>query len=423
MRAGPRASLGTLLAVALILWFAAPAVAQRKPLTEQEQRLVNQAIDQGAGFLKRTQNLKGDWPRKDATHAVGYTALPGLTLLECGVPADDPIVVKAAMLVRKLAPKLDTTYEIALSILFLDRLDDPRDGELIRTLATRLIAGQTVTGGWGYKCPQVGKRDQTTILIALRKLDPRPPMQGQVRRPDDRPMQGIDREKPGQGGGAVVGKPGIGGFPVGGDKPGLDKGGNPGDKSGISGGTTKDKQVPSTSPGEKGGTLDIPRRDDTKGEAKGDEQAPRGDERADNRPAEERDRLPARLAGRRWHGCIKEVEGNGERGDPRPEKPARVADVDPQRLHQLPISQEGQPLLADPAKRQNEPMAATTDNSNTQFAILALWAASRHDVPMARTMRLVVRRFSTSQNRDGSWGYTYSLGGGIQERPAMTCVG
>jgi hypothetical protein len=67
-----------------------------------------------------------------------------------------------------------------------------------------------------------------------------------------------------------------------------------------------------------------------------------------------------------------------------------------------------------------------TDNSNTQFAILALWAARRHDVPVGPTLRLAARRFESSQNDDGTWYYLYRRSGGfVNDRGtrAMTTVG
>jgi hypothetical protein len=79
-------------------------------------------------------------------------------------------------------------------------------------------------------------------------------------------------------------------------------------------------------------------------------------------------------------------------------------------------------LLGDPPQRTHD-IGGTTDNSNTQFAALALWAARRHAMPMERTLALIRHRFNTSQNPDGSWAYHYRYGGGEPERPAMTCVG
>ena len=45
-----------------------------------------------------------------------------VTLLVCGVPADDPAVQKAVRFVRVASVNADKTYELALSILFLDKL-------------------------------------------------------------------------------------------------------------------------------------------------------------------------------------------------------------------------------------------------------------------------------------------------------------
>jgi hypothetical protein len=79
--------------------------------------------------------------------------------------------------------------------------------------------------------------------------------------------------------------------------------------------------------------------------------------------------------------------------------------------------------LGDLPDRGEEPLLPTTDNSNSQFAILALWAAQRHGVPVERTLRRVALRYETSQNANGSWGYRYRRGGGEAESAPMTCVG
>src|SRR5262249_6597371 len=66
-----------------------------------------------------------------------------------------------------------------------------------------------------------------------------------------------------------------------------------------------------------------------------------------------------------------------------------------------------------------------SDNSNTQFAILALWAAKRYDLPLQRTLALIAKRFRKGQNPDGGWGYLASgreTEGGVKH-PTMTCAG
>jgi hypothetical protein len=60
------------------------------------------------------------------------------------------------------------------------------------------------------------------------------------------------------------------------------------------------------------------------------------------------------------------------------------------------------------------------DNSLTQFAILALWAAQKHGVAAERSLAMAEARFRGSQNRDGSWGYALRT----RQRPdSMTCAG
>ena len=40
------------------------------------------------------------------------------------------------------------------------------------------------------------------------------------------------------------------------------------------------------------------------------------------------------------------------------------------------------------------------DNSNSQFAMLALWAARRHDVPVEHALLLAEQRYRTSQHKE-----------------------
>lgn len=62
------------------------------------------------------------------------------------------------------------------------------------------------------------------------------------------------------------------------------------------------------------------------------------------------------------------------------------------------------------------------DNSNTQFAILGLWAARRHGVPVDDALAFVEKRFLAAQDpRSGGWGY--GVGGFVSPTPPMTCVG
>ena len=120
-----------------------------QPPAPLDQDRVNQAIESGVRFLRRSQHPQGHWgtgtgPGSDKGWAVGYTALAGLTLVECGVPTSDPGLKNAAKGVRAYAKDLDSTYEVALVILFLDRMGDRSDNQTIQMLAARLIAGQRI---------------------------------------------------------------------------------------------------------------------------------------------------------------------------------------------------------------------------------------------------------------------------------------
>jgi hypothetical protein len=413
-----------LLAGAVLALAAAPLCeAAPPPLTAVEQEQINRAIERGVSYLKQAQHAHGGWAEARSPHAIGYVALPALTLLECGVAPSDRAVQRAARAVRRTAPFLDKTYELSLAVLFLDRLDDPRDRDLIQSLAVRLIAGQTATGGWGYKCPVVGRERQRQILIALRKLNPERPA-FVVNRPPRPDVPGKDlpiARAPGDGRPAD--------FPAGGKAPG---GGAP------------DFPVegrPGTRPGE-------PKETTQRGPERsiGDSVQPPREANKDPAPKPPAGADEARpVAGpdpRRWARCLKTSEwvddsvapdaraegrkgrdGDGRADDAPPPKPAPLTVVPPG-LRGMPVFQDPAWLvLRDPPNRSEQPLLATTDNSNTQFALLALWAAQRHDVPMQRSLHLMVRRFQTSQNANGSWGYRYVFGGGAPEGPAMTAVG
>jgi hypothetical protein len=153
----------------------APTPPKRGAVSPAQQRQIDRAIADGVWYLKDHIHADGSWDntvQKIPDLSVGFAALPGLTLLECGVPASDPVVKKAADLVRKEAAHLTgiryATYQISLAILFLDRLGDPRDKTLIQHLALCLIAGQRADGGWYYGCPPVDPKEVPRLLTLLR---------------------------------------------------------------------------------------------------------------------------------------------------------------------------------------------------------------------------------------------------------------
>jgi hypothetical protein len=297
------ARLRPLLAGLVLLGLGGHAAAELPPLPEEEQARVKKAIERGVRYLQATREMGGTWaPPGEGLNAyrVGYAALPGLTLLECGVPPTHRSVQQAAGFVRRNAARSDRTYELALAILFLDRLGDKKDQALIETCALRLIAGQSVSGGWGYTCPEIGPATQKELWAALRRLEQQPAL--------------------------------------------------------VADGAKALKGPPAAAPA----------------------------------------------------------------------KPAAL--VLPERFRALAVFRDPDlmPTL-DPLRRNYQTTNPTTDNSNTQFAVLGLWAAGRHNLPVSRTLARIVLRFDSSQNYDGSWGYWHRVGGDTGRPPmlrrSMDCVG
>jgi hypothetical protein len=416
---------------------AGPVQAQRLALPPEEQDAVNRAIRRGVDFLKASQFKTGTWAKSEAPHQVGYSALPGLTLLECGVPPTDPTIKHAAAFIRSQAAKIDRTYELALSILFLDRLGDPRDRKLIQTFALRLIAGQSATGGWGYKCPNLPPAVQAELLVALRHLNPpregvpgggRDPVNlpGIAGRPDDlTPVAQPRRDLPS---GVPARKPGDDLIPAArtpGDLPSGGPARKPGDPpSGTtSGGSPGSSQLTPSS--------DVDARDLLR-EWLGFNKTPPENKKATKETADAKGRPQPDKGNARDAGPNDNKNNDNKNNGPGSEakgadgKPAppRKPFVIPERLRRLPVLQDPEiQVLADPTDKREELIVSTTDNSNTQFAILALWTAQRHRVPTERSLKLIVRRYETSQNPDGTWSYDYIFGGGGGGSPAMTSVG
>ena len=293
---------------------APPEPPVQSVLPPEEQDKVNAAIDRGVAFLKKTQLADGSWAQ---AHAVGLAALPGLTLLECGVPADDPHVQKAAEFVRREVPNLTATYELGLAILFLDRLGDPKDEPLIQTMALRLMAGQSPAGGWTYQCPLLKEKEEQNLRTILEATRPRSSLDLVTTKSGDKGIDDLFTSRSG-------------------DRPEK----SPGGTMALSAGPTEEERK----------------------EAK-----------------KLYDKLSADL--------------------------------------------KAIPALKPPTKDDEMPAGDKSDNSNTQFATLGLWAAGRHGVPMERALDLLARRFQVSQTPGGGWAYHYQPHPGGGETPTMTGAG
>jgi hypothetical protein len=78
-------------------------------------------------------------------------------------------------------------------------------------------------------------------------------------------------------------------------------------------------------------------------------------------------------------------------------------------------------------------MGTPSDNSNTQFAALALWVGRRHGLPVEKAITKLDRRFRSTQMDDGGWSYNGLRPGpsmpmmagmpGLGSTASMTCAG
>lgn len=92
-------------------------------------------------------------------------------------------------------------------------------------------------------------------------------------------------------------------------------------------------------------------------------------------------------------------------------------------------SNEGKPQLHPAVQAYWQQLANANkqpdgdDNSNTQFAVLAVWAARKHGVPVDGALNAIADRFVKRQNQDGGWAYTSADAVTAPSRAAMTCAG
>lgn len=160
--------------MALLLAASAPAASGA---TDAE---IKKAIKGGTDALK-ARYAKGV-PEAGESHGVGDACLTGLALLEGGVPPDDPVMKLITDRVRDASYKQSRTYQVALCVMYLDRLGNPADVPLIQMLAVRLLVGQTPSGGWDYICIQAVGADDERLLRGMTANQPAGKLHPEVER-------------------------------------------------------------------------------------------------------------------------------------------------------------------------------------------------------------------------------------------------
>jgi hypothetical protein len=275
------------------------------------------------------------------------------------MPPGSPLIQQIAAQVRaRCGNKLDT-YEISLAILFLDRLGNPKDRGLIQTLAARLISGQDEGGGWTYRAPYIMTQPETVELLAI-----------------------LQRSRP------IAARPLVP-LTIGSEKA-PDK--RPKNKDPFSDPFADPFADPT--PNSETGTRE-PKNDPTIAKGTGDD-----------RPTPPKILPRSRMSGQ----PVMHVST--------PSPTLLPATGQTQRIQNIVTVKQRDRSRSTLDINMKETLA---DLSNSQFAILALWAARRHGVVGDRALILMEQRLRKTQSTTGAWHYQEHKAS--QENTALCCAG
>ncbi|MGL4424042.1 MAG: hypothetical protein ACRCZF_25530, partial [Gemmataceae bacterium] len=134
----PRGWLATLLGLACLVLAGTSPNSSRAA----DEAKIHEAVKKAAAHLAK-HHTPGVSNAAVDTHAVGLSGLIGLALLEAEYNPKEGSLNAIVQLIRTTSYTEDQTYNVALAIIFLDRLNDTVDIPLIQLLGCRLMAGQT----------------------------------------------------------------------------------------------------------------------------------------------------------------------------------------------------------------------------------------------------------------------------------------
>jgi hypothetical protein len=155
-------------AVLIVAVVAGDAGQAQVPAGPVDAAQVLNAIDRGIAYLKREQSPRGNWGEM-AGYTGGVTALVTLSLLNAGVPADDPTIVKALDFLRSL--KLERTYVVSLQTMVFAAAEPRKDMLLIdrnvRWLESKQVTEADRKGAWSYPGPGGDNSNSQFAVLAL----------------------------------------------------------------------------------------------------------------------------------------------------------------------------------------------------------------------------------------------------------------
>lgn len=128
---------------------------------------VQQALDRGVDYLRKSQNADGTWP--DYGRPGGVTCLAVLALLTAGVSEDDPALQKALPWITAIANQ--ATYVVSLKAMVLAAANPTTYRKDLEACAKWLIGAQVATGPtegmWTYGTPGRGGDNSNTQFAVL----------------------------------------------------------------------------------------------------------------------------------------------------------------------------------------------------------------------------------------------------------------
>jgi Domain of unknown function (DUF4159) len=140
---------------------------------------VEQAIQQGVGYIKRLQRENGTWEDPEVEAASGGTSLAALALLAAGEKPDSLAIAKALKFLRQYNPAdIRGTYAIALQTMVYAAAEPKRDRSRIAANVAWLERAQIKNGdrilwpgSWTYSDSKVARPgDASCSYFAVRAL-------------------------------------------------------------------------------------------------------------------------------------------------------------------------------------------------------------------------------------------------------------
>jgi hypothetical protein len=164
-RSGRTVWVATVLIVAVVATDANSAAVHEGPVDAAQ---VLNSIDRGIAYLKREQSPRGNWSEMPGYNG-GVTALVTLSLLNAGVPADDPTIERALEYLRGLP--LERTYVVSLQTMVFAAADPKKDmvriDRNVRWLESKQVTEADRKGAWSYPGPGGDNSNSQFAVLAL----------------------------------------------------------------------------------------------------------------------------------------------------------------------------------------------------------------------------------------------------------------